>query len=222
MRAFLLTLGLVAAAGCGLTSGEDNTGPRPIAPVLGPRCAALDTILRGCSLLTPGPFTDCEEPEDAEEECQFDCAARATCADLQTLLCVNDGDIDDLPFTPIGVCFAGCEPPPFDCGGGQTISNSAVCDFSTDCFNGADEVDCGFVCAGGAFEVDQFQVCNGAVDCPEGDDEADCGPDEGVFFCPGGFSIPSSFICDGLDDCGDNSDEQDCGSSNPSAEIVCD
>lgn len=216
MRAFLLASCLISVIGCTLDHGDGNAGRRPETPITGGQsCAAVEPLFRNCGLLTAGAFTDCDEPEDAEERCQFDCLSRSSCDELRGLVC-NDGD--GPPPGALTQCFLACQPPPFNCGDGTLVSSDFVCDGGFDCPSGADENDCGFQCAGTDFEVQQFQVCDGFAQCPAGDDEEGCSSDGGTFICPGGFAILETFVCDGFNDCGDNSDEQGCESG---AEFVC-
>jgi len=115
----------------------------------------------------------------------------------------------------------------WDCGDGQCIPNSYVCDGSSefcnagwgpDCANGADEglESCGYADDCGAPPTCEDQglwdcgdgqciytswECDGYADCANGADEADCGPasceDQGLWDCGDGQCIYTSWVCDG-------------------------
>lgn len=223
MRAIGWSLVLVSLSfGCTLDSGDGNGGPRPVRPVQpGAGCAALETALRNCGLITTGAFSQCEEPNTDLERCRFNCASLITCSELSASFC-GQTDIDQLPPSAFTNCALACEPPPFVCGSGEQVSNNALCDGFQDCGDNSDEFDCAsaqFVCFTTGFTIPDFQECDGIQNCPDGEDELDCGSSGGgVFACPDGFTIPQSFVCDGDNDCGDLSDEQNCPVQ---AELIC-
>jgi hypothetical protein len=77
-------------------------------------------------------------------------------------------------------CFVpGCSDYEIDCNGDGTecVSSSWACDGWSDCYNGADEVDCGTGCSDYEFDCGDGNCiygsseCDGITDCYDGSDE---------------------------------------------------
>lgn len=184
----------VLAAGCG-GKGETVDG--------GALCAKAKARFAECgfpnvanALASSGA---CEEPTEADEKCATDCFLAAPCSALEALYCAQD-------ITVAKQCSDKCEPPPFKCASGESVSDSSVCDGMEDCTDGSDEAGCPtFQCADGE-KVDADAKCNGYEQCTDGSDEAGCP----TFKCADGSEVPADYACDGGEDCADGSDEVGC------------
>ncbi|OWK11616.1 hypothetical protein Celaphus_00003421, partial [Cervus elaphus hippelaphus] len=125
-----------------------------------------------------------------------------------------------------------CARNEFQCGGGQCIPRTYVCDHEIDCEDGSDELSCSTTCKGNEFTcpngicIAQGWVCDGEGDCVDNADEDGCESKSNRTFecypnewaCPkSGKCIPISKVCDGTLDCPGGEDE-----SNITAGQQCD
>jgi hypothetical protein len=145
----------------------------------GSSCSQAEKKLQGCNMLSSGAsLAGCEPPESDEESCYGGCHIAASCGDLYSIICDDGGGP---PSQALISCFENCESShAFDCASGdETVPGSWVCDETTDCSDGSDEVGCtgatsGFTCASGDTTVDASWVCDGSDDCGDGSDELGC------------------------------------------------
>lgn len=102
----------------------------------------------------------------------------------------------------------GC-PESFDCGDGQIIADTWVCDGYEDCTNGFDEAqNCETETCPDGMTIPPEWICDDFPDCTDGSDEAGC---PAPFECGDGQAIPAAWVCDNDVDCPDGADErQDC------------
>ncbi|XP_078588935.1 uncharacterized protein LOC144869459 [Branchiostoma floridae x Branchiostoma japonicum] len=129
-----------------------------------------------------------------------------------------------------------CDPCPDNqtqCGDGECVPDSKVCNVYLDCVDWYDELYCenqetgdeyttaipDAVTEGCLYTCDGDKClplarwCNGKPDCEDGADEAKCdynGCSEEQFTCANGGCIHGGWRCDGVADCSDSSDEVDC------------
>src|SRR5687768_3479649 len=68
----------------------------------GPYCSALADTFNGCDLTFLMDGENCEEPDDAQDACEFQCAAESSCSDLTALVCGDE-------FDPFEACVDNCE-----------------------------------------------------------------------------------------------------------------
>ncbi|XP_020710796.1 sortilin-related receptor isoform X2 [Athalia rosae] len=131
-----------------------------------------------------------------------------------------------------------CREYEFQCYNGECIADAWVCDGSSDCSSGEDELDCGEVTIG--CRNDQFKcrsdgscvaltsICNDLIECPDASDEIGChdhmvSSPASTYSCSFGFfpcdetrCLPKTSFCDGIHDCYDGFDEKDCAKNNNS------
>ena len=169
-----------------------------------------------CDALTAGKF-DCSlgnfHPDEAS--CILQCIEGAPCDQLREFACAGE-IFQTIPDNDLGRCTTACYSPMFQCGGGQELFASEVCDGWEACENGADEADCpppATVACDDGQRIPARDVCNQIADCKDRSDELGCPPV--MFRCANGSSIPAELECDGEDECGDGSDEVGC------AQFVC-
>ncbi|XP_078668957.1 uncharacterized protein LOC144910157 isoform X2 [Branchiostoma floridae x Branchiostoma belcheri] len=143
-----------------------------------------------------------------------------------------------------------CDPCPdgqTQCGDGECIDDSLLCDGNSDCSDGYDEADCDVgttaspttvtptppeeeeeVVPGCMYRCDGDKCltaehwCNGKPDCQNGADESNCEftgeCTNEQFSCAGGGCIHAGWYCDGMADCQDGSDEADCSAAMETSE----
>jgi hypothetical protein len=144
--------------------------------------------------------TECEEPEDAEEQCEANCILDQTCTALVGLYCRSDPS----GFTS---CITSCEPPPFTCANGEKVDANDKCDGFADCSDSSDEAGCPtFACADGQ-TIPLDNQCDAWPDCSDGSDEQGC---TNLFDCGDGEKVLLEDKCDGNNDCVSGADEQGC------------
>lgn len=159
-------------------------------------CGQLSGKLISCDMGVLLRDLDCEEPDDDETRCIFECVLDASCAEIRTLVCSEDTS------SALEACISGCQPGPFVCRNGETVPDYATCDGYPDCFDGSDETaDCP-TCGNGE-TYPKYSRCDGYADCVDGADENRCP----VFTCSNGATVPESAECDYFADCADGSDE---------------
>lgn len=120
-----------------------------------------------------------------------------------------------------------CEDPlyPISCGpGDRCVPQSYVCDGSSDCIDGRDEIGCGcdvneYSCYDGSC-VPQSYVCDGGSDCSSGEDEVGCCTAPNFNCGTGDYCLSQSSVCDGYNDCINGYDELGC-SCDPDTEATC-
>jgi len=184
---------LAALPGCkGQSADEDGSGN---SGDLGTYCARAITKLNGCGM--GALFTgQCSEPDSAEIRCADDCILGATCEELRALVCTGSTS------SALTQCITGCEPPPFICGSGESLSPDSKCDGYDDCADGSDERAGCPTCANGQ-TLPEYRKCDGFPDCADGADESGCP----TFRCSNGETVPESSECDFYRNCADGSDE---------------
>lgn len=162
-------------------------------------------------------YYDCYGPPFAAYN---DCYAAAGCLADAEAMCdaAYEAAVVDCPAYPSATAVqveADCYGiPPFLCGSGEQVVESARCDITVDCMDGSDEADCTnqFTCDNGSqIFIDDtcdgdLDCCAGETECPDPSDEAGCPQ----FMCTSGESIPTKLQCDVIPHCEDGSDEIDC------------
>ncbi|XP_038077816.1 G-protein coupled receptor GRL101-like isoform X2 [Patiria miniata] len=126
-----------------------------------------------------------------------------------------------------------CPSSFFQCGTGDCIPISFVCDFVPHCIDSTDEKRCDYRnCTDGEFRCDNGQCveawrhCDLTVDCIDGTDESNCDESASGFRCFDGRFIPLGAVCDRAYDCqgGLHEDEDGCptwGDTCETNEIQC-
>ena len=122
----LIGLTFVVVPGCKGESVTDDDGD-------GTQCGKFAGKLKGCDMGDLVSELDCEEPDDDETRCTFECVFAASCEEIRTAVCSETGTSD------LETCFIGCEPGPFTCGDGSTVPEYTTCDGYPDCLDGSDE-----------------------------------------------------------------------------------
>jgi hypothetical protein len=148
-------------------------------------------------------------------------AQTAALACLADVSCVDSTDAFSACISAYFMAIEACEGPakdavsqvaiqcameaPFMCGSSEVIPESWRCDFSADCGDASDELDCpgSFQCADGMGFLPGGLQCNGSPECADASDEAGCP----TFMCMDGAEVAEAFKCDGKFDCEDMSDE---------------
>ena len=140
----------------------------------GDPCAAASAHLAECAASVPITTCDATDPGWA---CQAPCLLDASCSDLQR---VAQNPTPD-PSLQVGLCQLACATPTAvtACANGVLIYASQVCDGTTQCTDGSDEVGCSpptswFPCADGSDTIPGAWRCNGTADCVDGSDETGC------------------------------------------------
>lgn len=200
-RALSLVALPLALFACALDTGERVRRRPPPADARGP-CEAVVDALRRCGNLGPGEGR-CLPLTQTSDECQRQCIANESCANINELVCSFDQ-----PFLMgvIADCVSLCSER-FICDDGEVMSAGIACDGFAHCDDASDELSCErFDCRDGT-TVTPTSRCNGVIDCASGIDESDCPP---PFECDFGALLPASARCDGLVQCLDGVDETGC------------
>ena len=122
------------------------------------------------------------------------------------------------------MCFIwDCTVGMWKCNDDKCISNTLVCDYTSDCKDGSDERpdycvtwECPegmWKCSDNVMCITQGRLCNDRYDCLDWSDEdaALCSTCPGKFNClEEGECISFNKVCNGMPDCHDRNDELDC------------
>ncbi len=200
-NAFAVVLAFGLSCGCsGNEPAEDDDGPASTAYDPASYCGVLQARLRECDVLGAGRF-NCDNYEDAAEECETSCLRTASCNDVEGFYCGFTG--------ATARCFEGCIGlSTFTCDDGLVLSGYRRCNSLDDCTTGEDETGCSsfstYKCRNVDERVDLALVCDGQPDCSDGSDETPgCTPE---LTCDG-YDVPGYQVCDGIQQCVDGSDE---------------
>jgi hypothetical protein len=144
------------------------TCPLPPAPKPGEACGHAGAALKSCNLLPGGIIQACMDRTEARA-CRAECFATPSCADLTAFFCSTEG-------AKVQKCLDDCDAlsDEFPCKADNVaIPASWLCDETSDCSDGADEVGCLFTCGNGT-QYPMSYLCDGIADCTDSSDEAGC------------------------------------------------
>jgi hypothetical protein len=163
---------LLAVLGCSADPSESTDGSDVDAG--GDPCALAAARIAQCAVTLAS--SDCD-PAVPGLACQATCLSEATCEDLQAL--AQAGPLD--PTRQVDLCTMSCADPRSvtTCASGERVLASSVCNATSDCADGSDEVGCGgatgwFSCADGSDTIPPAWQCNGTSECADGSDESGC------------------------------------------------
>ena len=131
-------------------------------------CQSFGSKMDSCGLLSDGVYDCSDYAGTTEDVCRGNCLMGSSCDELEATFCTATPDAD------LVACMNACDTgdDEFDCGDGETVPMSWVCDGEDDCADGSDEAGCVidmFVCDDGE-EVYADYECDGEDDCADGSD----------------------------------------------------
>jgi hypothetical protein len=163
-------------------------------------CGQIRPKLDGCGFHNMASKGSCTADEDSFSTCYANCALELPCDAFVAAYCHQD-------FSGFAGCLDKCEPAPFQCADGESVSGDAKCDGDEECTDGSDEAGCPTTDCGDGETYVQKEKCDGYEACQNGADEVGC---PGSITCGDGTTVGESSHCDGYDDCSGGEDEAGC------------
>ncbi len=90
---------------------------------------AWQRVLQSCGLLSAREPRNCNARVGGEFDCQYNCALRASCEDLEANWC------DDMEIGGFGACLEACYEVQIQCGDGTSVSARLRCNYDVDYWN---------------------------------------------------------------------------------------